>query len=112
MTQSGLAIGVLVGCCKFLRKKESAGLRRSSLSRIESAIALGQGLAALSCNYEGARGIMYALSKRQIQSKINGLLAGARQHSVEDKEDADPKVEAQLSSVCPNCVRSHRNSLR
>lgn len=100
------------GMLHVLAQKGIAGLRRSSLSRIESAIALGQGLAALSCNYEGARGIMYALTKRRIQSKINELLAGAKQHSVEDKEDTDPKVEAQLSSVCPNCANSELGSAR
>ena len=52
------------------------GLRRAGALGIRAALRYGQALAAWNCGFEGARGGMYAVSRRAFKSRITGLLSG------------------------------------
>jgi fructokinase len=51
-------------------------LLSSSRKQIETALNVGQGLAAINCHFEGARGPMYVLGKRKLGSILEQLLKG------------------------------------
>ena len=52
------------------------GFRRSGPRGIRSALRYGQALAAWNCGFEGARGGMYAVSRRSFENQISSLLTG------------------------------------
>jgi fructokinase len=56
-----------------------AGLVRASDQEIANAIKYGQALAAWNCQFEGARGGMYAVTHKQFQKQIEELLSGDKQ---------------------------------
>ncbi len=53
-----------------------AGFERASEQSILAALQFGQTLAAWNCQFEGARGGMYAVSKLQFRSQVQEILAG------------------------------------
>ncbi len=56
----------------------SAGFSDTTDEQIRNAIRFGQALAAWNCQFEGARGGMYAVSKQQFQEQIGEILSGSR----------------------------------
>jgi fructokinase len=54
-----------------------AGFAKASEQQIADAIRFGQTLAAWNCQFEGARGGMYTVSKKQFQQQISELLSGS-----------------------------------
>jgi sugar/nucleoside kinase (ribokinase family) len=59
---------------------QSAGLMDARIetrkAEIERALRLGQALAAVNCGYEGARGLMYAISQSQLTKLLMKLVGG------------------------------------
>lgn len=64
------------GLLSKLATKGYAGFSRATVQQIADAVRYGQALAAWNCRFEGARGGMYAISKRQFQRQIGEILAG------------------------------------
>jgi fructokinase len=80
----------------------SRGLATAGTDTIETALRLGQALAAIKCGYEGARGVMYALSRKQIQAALTIMLKENLPLSTE-KHVEDRDLSKLLKSICPSC---------
>ena len=75
------------------------GFRRTGALGVRSALRYGQTLAAWNCGFEGARGGMYAVSRRVFKSQISGLLNGRL-----DPIANTPVESASTQGVtCPAC---------
>lgn len=53
------------------------GFSKATNQQVAAAIRFGQALAAWNCQFEGARGGMYAVSKKQFQQQVHELLSGS-----------------------------------
>jgi len=84
------------------------GFVEASVTDVANALRLGQALAAIGCAFEGARGGMYALRKRDLQMAIRGLLNG--EVPVSRVRDAEPGLHQLWKTVCPACCAVHEKS--
>jgi sugar/nucleoside kinase (ribokinase family) len=78
-------------------------------SAINDAIRFGQALAAISCQFEGPRGIMYSISKTLFQALVNDISnKGRTLEPIEEQrcEKSSPK----MVYYCPACHRHLANS--
>jgi fructokinase len=91
------------GILHVIARNGSKGLRNLTLGQVENGIMLGQALAAVNCKYEGARGMMYSLSKRGVQAAVKNLLRGKLPRYLTQEQDVDPKMRRHVSAVCPSC---------
>jgi fructokinase len=64
------------GLLSKLAVKGLAGFSKATEQQVVDAIRFGQALAAWNCQFEGARGGMYAVSKKQFQQQVSELLSG------------------------------------
>lgn len=69
---------------------------------LEKALMLGQGLAALNCIYEGARGIMYNLEKKSLESILCDLMAYRKLTRKLKKVSQEQQDFGK--HLCPSCV--------
>jgi fructokinase len=93
--------GILHALGPDLRKGGARAFTEASNERIEDALRLGQALAAMKCRYEGARGVMYALTKRRLQAAVKGILKGEAPVIEEDMDDR--RLRGLLKAICPSC---------
>jgi fructokinase len=92
------------------------GLESANDSVILGALRFGQSAAAIACAFEGARGVMYALTRSAFDSMTQFLLTGQRATKVQAR--ADGRLEsadlnavipardrtAAVARVCPSCL--------
>lgn len=62
------------GLLHLLSQNGRGSLRRSGANRIRNVLSIAQGLAALNCQFEGARGMMYSLTLSQVQAALHELV--------------------------------------
>lgn len=62
-----------IGLLYFI-KEQSLDVRSISKKEIEEALIFGQALASINCQFEGARGLMYNLSKENVLASVVELL--------------------------------------
>jgi sugar/nucleoside kinase (ribokinase family) len=62
-----------IGLLYYL-KTHGLDINSSSRKEVERALVFGQALASINCQFEGARGIMYNLSKENVFASVNALL--------------------------------------
>ncbi len=77
-----------------------AGFRRTGAFGVRSALRYGQALAAWNCGFEGARGGMYAVSRRVFKSQISGLLNGRLDPIATTPVESTP-IQAVTCPACP-----------
>lgn len=65
-----------VGILARLGATGYAGFSRATDHQVRNAIQYGQALAAWNCRFEGARGGMYSVTRRQFHDQISELLSG------------------------------------
>ena len=76
---------------------------RSTNKDIENALRFGQSMAALSCKYEGARGLMYNINKKQVFSMINKIMdEGKLEESTMTVANRNNKI---IQTLCPSCSK-------
>jgi fructokinase len=90
------------GIIHALGRQGAALLDKAEVSEIEDALNLGQALAALKCRYEGPRGIMYALTKEQLEAAVEKTLDGGPLPSFAEDLNSDQLRET-LKAICPSC---------
>ena len=76
------------------------GLRRAGARGVRAGLRYGQALAAWNCAFEGARGGMYAVSRRAFQNQITNLLNGRSDNIKSASVDGIPKQVV----TCPACL--------
>jgi len=81
-----------------------SGLARASDQQVAKAIKYGQTLAAWNCRYEGARGGMYAVTRKQFQHQIEELVSGDGNVLPVTKGSTIETVHPK--GVCPVCDHS------
>ena len=67
---------------------------------IDDLLTFGQALAALNCSYEGARGLMYGISKKRLQSLVNHVIQGKNPGVSLEQSQRENKV---FELICPRC---------
>ncbi len=80
-----------------------AGLRNADRETVASALEFGQAMAAWSCQYNGARGGMYEVSKAECLKVVNQLLDG----DVKPKRQIETRVQASVAQQpvwCDCCL--------
>ena len=74
-------------------------------SKLELALRTGQCLAALNCYYNGARGMMYHLSKTRLQNIVHKVLCSDKNTAEDMLPDTKPIViKSDLSAKCKICL--------
>ena len=76
------------------------GLRRAGARGVRAGLHYGQALAAWNCAFEGARGGMYAVSRRAFQNQITNLLNGRFDNIKNASVDGISKQVV----TCPACL--------
>lgn len=89
------------GVVHALVVRGAVDLMNASEADVESALRLGQALAALTCAYEGARGGMYAMDKRGFRASIKKILDGGSPNCLVERPD--PSLLELWKAVCPAC---------
>src|SRR5262249_47396632 len=92
------------GLLSKIAAKGFAGFSKSTDSQIGEAIRFGQALAAWNCQFEGARGGMYAVSKKQFERQVSELLSGSG-NAMPINAETSPKA-TNASGVCKVCEHS------
>ena len=75
------------------------GFRRTGARGVRAALRYGQALAAWNCGFEGARGGMYAVSRRVFETQISSLLNGRGNSVACTPAESAPS----LAITCPAC---------
>jgi sugar/nucleoside kinase (ribokinase family) len=88
-----------------LAQKGSQGFRIARKTHIERALRLGQALAALSCGFEGARGLMSAISKvERVDQMLRNMVGGGG--ALEDIEiAAATSARVDICKICADTAR-------
>lgn len=66
------------GLLSLTAREGLQGFQQKSAEQIEDSIRFGQALASWACTYEGARGGMYAVSKRTFDKQIKQIVEGEK----------------------------------
>jgi len=91
------------GVIHSLAKGDFMTLHNAAETDIIQALNFGQGLAAINCRYEGARGSMYSLSQTQFEVAVHELLEGAVPVSTTSRKPSMTPLH-HLRGICPGCV--------
>ncbi len=76
------------------------GLAQATASTVQTALRKGQAMAAWACRYDGARGGMYAVSRKDFDVTIADILKGKAKVV---KEASSPRVRAAITPVWCDC---------
>ena len=98
------------GVVHALGARGAVGVMNADATEVESALRLGQALAALTCAYEGARGGMYAMDKRQFRTSIARILDGGSPTSRIERPDVG--LQKLWKAVCPECCGERPRQVR
>jgi fructokinase len=79
------------------------GLAKTSPGDVQSALLRGQAMAAWTCRYDGARGGMYASSKKEFDQRITDILSGKT--DPHEKLPVDRRTRSLSDTIwCDCCV--------
>lgn len=92
------------GIIHLLGNAGREGFEDAKQKDIEATLNFGQALAALNCYFEGARGGMYSISKREFEALVREIWNGTSPlESTEEKESNQTwKV---FRCICPYCLK-------
>ena len=93
--------GIIHAICRFGR----GHFMNLTHEDIQYSINFGQALAALSCYYTGARGLMYNVPKENLEILIQSIWDNKTVSHVLEQEDV-PFGSSQIT--CPNCINVNR----
>jgi fructokinase len=92
------------GLVYALGNRGRGAFNQASERKIRVAMNFGQALAALNCCYEGARGIMYRLSRREFKLLVDHVMECKNQLVLPEKElDSSNRRFQPFQKICPNC---------
>jgi fructokinase len=77
-------------------------LKQVTVPTLNQSIRFGQALAAWNCGFPGARGVMYALGKKDFVAGFQNALDGKPLQRV-TVDEIDKSLSRALDSLCPNC---------
>lgn len=92
------------GIIHLLGKRGMESFETASEGDIAKALSFGQALAAISCQFEGARGIMYGPSKTDFQASVCGITKkGGYLETIEEK--GGDVVTTKMVCFCSECCK-------
>jgi len=95
------------GIIHMLLEDAREATKKASEEKIVDAIRFGQALGALNCGYEGARGVMYHLSRERFDNEVSVILSRKESSTpVDDMISAKPQWSRRR--ICPACNSSGR----
>lgn len=77
------------------------GLKSATEKNVIEALRFGQAFAALKCNYEGARGVMYAFTRKKLEQHVRQILINEKTPAL--LENAEKQLGEALRCICPKC---------
>jgi fructokinase len=98
------------GMIHLLGQNGIKGFHRATRTEIEGALKFGQALAALNCRYEGARGLMYKLSRKEMMRQVTELYDGSWVQEG-PSNIMPPAARKLLHDVCPQCLLKSPNKV-
>ncbi|MCA1477988.1 MULTISPECIES: PfkB family carbohydrate kinase [Bradyrhizobium] len=80
--------------------------------RLLSALRFGQGLAAINCGYEGARGAMMAMTREQLAKRLLALASRGSEANlnVQDLQAHEADIPTRLCATCASDEKSTKSS--
>ncbi len=97
------------GILHLLGQEGVSTLQSASREIILEALSFGQALAALNCNFEGARGAMYFLNSIQVKKAVTDIMAGKTPHTT-PQTNMTEAAERLLHTICTNCGNSYNTA--
>jgi sugar/nucleoside kinase (ribokinase family) len=79
------------------------GLKSATEKDIIKALRFGQAFAALKCSYEGARGVMYAFTKKKLEQRVSRILTDKKTPAIQ--ENGERQISEALRCICPKCSK-------
>jgi fructokinase len=98
------------GIIHYLNKINFKKLTELNENIIVDALNFGQALAALSCQYEGPRGMMYNISKNNFKKSLRNLII-YNKNSNNLKKMSTINNADYLLYLCPNCEMQNTSSI-
>ena len=97
---AGAGDWLTAGLLHLLANSGRSGLRQSGTDRIRKALEVGQGLSGLNCQFEGARGMMYALKLPEVEFALSELVDELTILDSQDYLESEFTID---ESKCPAC---------
>jgi fructokinase len=97
------------GIVHALGRGGARSFEKSTVADIEDALVFGQSLAALNCQFEGARGGMYNLTKARFESMLKEIRQGSKQPIVTDNS-LDYLSARLFNLICQSCKEKAENN--
>jgi fructokinase len=69
----------------------------------------GQALAAVNCGYEGARGVMMAMTRDQLAKRLTAL-ASRKAEASDDLQDTTPHESDIPTRLCATCASDEKGA--
>jgi len=82
-------------------------LKTPSQNKLDFALRFGQALASLNCNFVGARGIMYNLTKSRVLSLVEKTMTTNESPRINITSEPRVKLTSSVSSKCKVCLCSN-----
>jgi fructokinase len=79
-----------------------AGLLRVTAEGLRKAMRFGQALAAWNCGFEGARGGMYGVTRREFERQLSAILGGDEGPTLPARRIIRPPLDG-CRELCPAC---------
>lgn len=95
-----------VGLIHRLFDEGRQSLRSLTKTQVAEALQYGQALAALNCQFEGARGAMYQLPQSRFCEKLKSLILKKSASHLSDKPEEVGVDRLIPTKVCPSCTES------
>lgn len=92
------------GLLAMLGKQGLTNFLKTSSKALHDALLFGQGMAAWNCQFEGARGGMYAMDKRSMHRQVNKILLGEANKFAIATKPAFPQASV-FRCAAPNCAK-------
>ena len=90
------------GMVHTLLQDRPAAFRDASETKIVEAMRYGQALGALNCGFEGARGVMYQLSRQKFDEEVTAILS-RKEARTPVVDLVDGKARKAVKCICPAC---------
>lgn len=91
------------GIAFLFGKDGRTSFEKADENDIKQALNIGQALASINCQYDGARGSMYSLDRKQIIKKVLEIIRGGSSMGVGKQIISKADIN-HTGCFCPNCI--------
>ena len=93
------------GILHLLGKNGAQGFSDTAEDDVIEALQFGQALAAFKCGYEGARGVMYTISRKKLEREVERIRT--YEQPLTTRESPETESSEVLRHICPRCIENH-----